>query len=188
MPPRPCPLLSRPLSRPPCSGRGHCQRRLAPLLPCLLASSPPRPRRRPRSPPAESNTAVQGGLARVPILVKGDAAGPAPRAEDFLPGRLHGGVELPVRLRHPQLDQHVAADDPRGRGEQDAARVPPQVGSPSPESVPSPSPRRPRPSHPRRWHPRTLPAPSSGNVIIETAFYDDQLLVCKMLLRVFYDQ
>ena len=27
----------------------------------------------------------------------------------------------------------------------------------------------------------------NGNVIIETAFYDDDLLVCKMLLRVFYD-
>ena len=27
----------------------------------------------------------------------------------------------------------------------------------------------------------------NGNVIIETAFYDDELLVCKMLLRVFYD-
>lgn len=28
----------------------------------------------------------------------------------------------------------------------------------------------------------------SGNVMIETAFYDDELLVCKMVLRVFYDQ
>jgi retinal rod rhodopsin-sensitive cGMP 3',5'-cyclic phosphodiesterase subunit delta len=27
----------------------------------------------------------------------------------------------------------------------------------------------------------------NGNVVIETAFYDDDLLVCKMLLRVFYD-
>ena len=27
----------------------------------------------------------------------------------------------------------------------------------------------------------------SGNVMIETAFYDDDLLVCKMVLRVFYD-
>ena len=26
-----------------------------------------------------------------------------------------------------------------------------------------------------------------GNVLIETAFYDDDLLVCKMVLRVFYD-
>lgn len=27
----------------------------------------------------------------------------------------------------------------------------------------------------------------NGNVLIETAFYDDELLVCKMVLRVFYD-
>ena len=27
----------------------------------------------------------------------------------------------------------------------------------------------------------------NGNVLIETAFYDDDLLVCKMVLRVFYD-
>ena len=27
----------------------------------------------------------------------------------------------------------------------------------------------------------------SGNVLIETAFFDDDLLVCKMVLRVFYD-
>ena len=26
-----------------------------------------------------------------------------------------------------------------------------------------------------------------GNVLIETAFFDDDLLVCKMVLRVFYD-
>ena len=27
----------------------------------------------------------------------------------------------------------------------------------------------------------------SGNVLIETSFFDDELLVCKMVLRVFYD-
>jgi len=27
----------------------------------------------------------------------------------------------------------------------------------------------------------------NGNVLIETSFYDDDLLVCKMVLRVFYD-
>jgi len=27
----------------------------------------------------------------------------------------------------------------------------------------------------------------SGNVVIETSFLDDEVLVCKMLLRVFYD-
>lgn len=32
-----------------------------------------------------------------------------------------------------------------------------------------------------------LAAACSGNVLIETAFYDDDLLVCKMVLRVFYD-
>ena len=26
-----------------------------------------------------------------------------------------------------------------------------------------------------------------GNVFIETSFYDDDMLVCKMVLRVFYD-
>ena len=35
---------------------------------------------------------------------------------------------------------------------------------------------------------RSARAPCSGNVMIETAFYDDELLVCKMVLRVFYDQ
>uniref|UniRef100_A0A7S2BN86 GMP phosphodiesterase delta subunit domain-containing protein n=1 Tax=Haptolina brevifila TaxID=156173 RepID=A0A7S2BN86_9EUKA len=35
---------------------------------------------------------------------------------------------------------------------------------------------------------KMLPAAAlDGNVLIETAFYDDDLLVCKMLLRVFYD-
>jgi retinal rod rhodopsin-sensitive cGMP 3',5'-cyclic phosphodiesterase subunit delta len=28
----------------------------------------------------------------------------------------------------------------------------------------------------------------NGNVVIETAFFDDDLLVCKMLLRVYYDR
>ena len=37
-------------------------------------------------------------------------------------------------------------------------------------------------------HTRSARAPCSGNVMIETAFYDDELLVCKMVLRVFYDQ
>ena len=33
-----------------------------------------------------------------------------------------------------------------------------------------------------------LPAAAlNGNVLIETAFYDDEMLVCKMVLRVFYD-
>ena len=27
----------------------------------------------------------------------------------------------------------------------------------------------------------------NGNVVIETSFYDDDLLVCKMVLRVWYD-
>ena len=27
----------------------------------------------------------------------------------------------------------------------------------------------------------------NGNVLIETAFYDNDLLVCKVVLRVFYD-
>ena len=31
------------------------------------------------------------------------------------------------------------------------------------------------------------PRARSGNVFIETAFYDDDLLVCKNVLRVFYD-
>ena len=36
---------------------------------------------------------------------------------------------------------------------------------------------------------KMLPAHAlDGNVLIETAFYDDDLLVCKMVLRVFYDQ
>ena len=35
---------------------------------------------------------------------------------------------------------------------------------------------------------KMLPAAAlNGNVLIETAFYDDSLLVCKMVLRVFYD-
>ena len=35
---------------------------------------------------------------------------------------------------------------------------------------------------------KMLPASAlNGNVLIETAFYDDDLLVCKMVLRVFYD-
>ena len=33
-----------------------------------------------------------------------------------------------------------------------------------------------------------LPAAAlNGNVIIETSFYDGDMLVCKMVLRVFYD-
>ena len=36
-------------------------------------------------------------------------------------------VELPVWLRHPQLDEHVAADHPRRRGKQDAPRIAAQV-------------------------------------------------------------
>ena len=33
-----------------------------------------------------------------------------------------------------------------------------------------------------------LPAQAlDGNVLIETGFYDDDLCVCKMVLRVFYD-
>ena len=36
---------------------------------------------------------------------------------------------------------------------------------------------------------KMLPAHAlDGNVLIETAFYDGDLLVCKMVLRVFYDQ
>ena len=38
--------------------------------------------------------------------------------------------------------------------------------------------------HARNHH---VPRVRSGNVLIETAFYDDELLVCKMVLRVFYD-
>ena len=35
---------------------------------------------------------------------------------------------------------------------------------------------------------RMLPASAlDGNVLIETAFWDDEVLVCKMVLRVFYD-
>jgi retinal rod rhodopsin-sensitive cGMP 3',5'-cyclic phosphodiesterase subunit delta len=35
---------------------------------------------------------------------------------------------------------------------------------------------------------RMLPATAlDGNVLIETSFFDDDLLVCKTVLRVFYD-
>lgn len=35
---------------------------------------------------------------------------------------------------------------------------------------------------------KMLPAAAlDGNVLIETSFFDDELLVCKMVLRVFYD-
>ena len=38
------------------------------------------------------------------------------------------------------------------------------------------------------WRAQMMPASVlNGNVLIETSFFDDDLLVCKMVLRVFYD-
>eukprot|EP00965_Chrysotila_dentata_P219193 6190984-Pleurochrysis_carterae.AAC.6 len=48
-------------------------------------SSPPG-----RSPHTRQDPQMPNSLARVPVLVRGDAASAAPRAARLLPGKLHG--------------------------------------------------------------------------------------------------